>query len=323
MRMKVITAIMVTLFLASIIAIAIPVGATPTKRRVPQDYATIQAAVNHANPGDTIVVYTGTYQETVTIQSNDHDIKLKGEGRPIIMDKPGGSLLYGVDLKGGAYNIEISGFEIKGFDEVDDAGIFGRSGARLSNIIIHNNTIHDNYNGIDFRAAPSLFPPGHSKLRISHNEICMNLEKGIFLLRVSNSTIDHNMIGQNTVGISVRIVSDLTIAHNKIFNNHRFGMRWAYVDNTKASHNKIEENGGRDGFRIVGTNTGNLIEHNKVLNNTGNGIYLMDNTKNNYLEYNHVLGNGDGVSTKDIQCENGVGSNAWKKNKYETATLLL
>ena len=322
MKTKVIAAIMVMLFLVSMTAIAFPASAIPTKRRVPQDYVTIQAAINHANPGDTIEVHKGTYPETVTIQSDDHDLKLKGEGNPIIMDKPGGSLLYGIDIRGGAYNIEISGFEIKGFDEVDDAGIYGRRGILMSNIVIHHNIIHDNYNGVDIGAASGLFPPGHSKLRISHNEIYMNLNIGIYLLRVSDSTIDHNEIYQNTVGISLRIASASTIGHNKIFSNHRFGMRWVYVDHTKASYNKLEGN-DKDGFRIVGTNTGNTIEHNKVLNNTGNGIHLMDNTKHNYLGYNHALGNGDGVSTRDIRCENGVGPNEWKKNKYETTTALL
>ena len=313
---------MTTLLLVSIAAVAVPVSATPTKRRVPDDYSTIQAAIDAANPGDTIEVYNGTYQETVTIRSDDHDLKLKGEEHPIIMDEPGGSLLYGIDIRGGAYNLEISGFEIKDFDEADDAGIYGRRGVLMSNIVIHHNIIHDNYNGIHIEAAQGLFPPGHSKLRISHNEICGNHFMGIYLWRVSDSTIDHNRIHQNTVGIRLRRVSDSTIDHNRIFNNLRFGMRWGFVSNTKASHNKIEGSGG-DGFRIVRTSTGNSVEHNRILNNTDNGIHLMDSTRNNDFRHNHALGNGNGISTKDIYCEGGVGPNAWEKNKYKTATLLL
>jgi len=239
-----------------------------------------------------------------------------------LTDKPDGSLLYGIDIRGGAYNIEISGFEITGFDDIEDAGIFGRRGILLGNIAIHNNSIHDNYNGIDIGAASGLFPPGHSKLHISHNEIYMNLDTGIYLLRISDSTIDHNEICGNTVGISLRMASDLTIDHNEVLNNHRFGIRWADVDNTRLSHNKIEES-GNDGVRIVGTNTGNTIEHNKVMCNTGSGIHLMDSTQNNALEYNHALGNGNGSSTRDIWCEPSVGPNTWEKNKYETATPLL
>ena len=322
MRTKAITAIVTTLLLASIAIITFPACATPASIRVPDDYSTIQAAVDAANPGDTIEVYNGIYQETVTIRSDDHDLKLKGEEQPIIMDKPEGSLLYGIDIRGGAYNIEISGFEIKNFDEVDDAGIFGRRGIFISSIVIHHNFIHDNYNGIDIEAAPGLFPPGHRELNISHNEICGNLFMGIYLWRVSDSTIEHNKIHQNTVGIRLREVSDSTVDHNKIFNNLRFGMRWGSVSDTEASHNKIEGS-GVDGFIIVGTSSGNSVEYNMILNSTDNGIHLMDSTKNNDFRHNHALDNGDGVSTKDIYCDDGVGPNTWENNKYETATALL
>jgi len=322
MRIKVITAVVTALLLASIAAVAVPARATPTTRRVPYDYSTIQAAVDAADPGDTIEVYGGIYQETVTIRPDDHDLKLKGEEQPIIMDKPGGSLLYGIDIRGGAYNIEISGFEITNFDEVDDAGIFGRRGIFINNVVIHHNFIHDNYNGIDFGAAPDLFPPGHREFSISHNEICGNLFMGIYLWRVTDSTIEHNKIHQNTVGIRLRTVSDSTIEHNKIFNSLRFGMRWGDVSNTKASHNKIEGT-GVDGFIIVGTSSGNSVEYNMILNSTDNGIHLMDSTKNNDFRNNHALDNGDGVSTKDIYCDGGVGPNTWENNKYETATALL
>lgn len=300
MRIKVITAVVTALLLASITAFAFPAGATPTTRRVPDDYSTIQAAVDAADPGDTIEVYNGIYQETVTIRSDDHDLKLKGEEQPTIMDKPGGGLLYGIDIRGGAYNIEISGFEIKNFDEVDDAGIFGRRGIPISSIAIHHNIIHDNYNGIDIEAAPGLFPPGHKELNISHNEICGNLFMGIYLWRVSDSTVDHN----------------------KIFDNLRFGMRWGDVSDTEASHNKIEGS-GVDGFIIVGTSSGNSVEYNMILNSAENGIHLMDSTKNNDFRFNHALGNGDGISTMDIYCDGGVGPNTWENNKYETATALL
>ena len=47
----------------------------------PNNYSSIQSAVNDANPGDTVFVYNGTYYETVYIDKND--ITLLGEDKNI------------------------------------------------------------------------------------------------------------------------------------------------------------------------------------------------------------------------------------------------
>src|SRR5712664_3363414 len=53
-----------TLFLAG--TLAPPVRAASTIH-VPQDYLTIQMAINAASPGDTIIVNSATYQENLVI----------------------------------------------------------------------------------------------------------------------------------------------------------------------------------------------------------------------------------------------------------------
>src|SRR5262245_37847152 len=44
------------------------------------DFNSIQAAVNAAHPGDTIMVYAGTYHEQVTIPSKLNGLRLFGVG---------------------------------------------------------------------------------------------------------------------------------------------------------------------------------------------------------------------------------------------------
>lgn len=53
------------------------VGVSATLR-VPADYATIQAAVDAAAPGDTILISPGVYEEAVTIQGKA-DLTIKGD----------------------------------------------------------------------------------------------------------------------------------------------------------------------------------------------------------------------------------------------------
>lgn len=48
-----------------------------TIRRVPEDYPTIQKAIDHAKNGDTVLVSAGTYIEDIVI--SDKSISLIGE----------------------------------------------------------------------------------------------------------------------------------------------------------------------------------------------------------------------------------------------------
>ena len=57
----------------------VSVKASPGLIRVPYDYPTIQEAINHADEGDTIFVYNGTYSEPqVTLRK---PLQLIGENK--------------------------------------------------------------------------------------------------------------------------------------------------------------------------------------------------------------------------------------------------
>jgi hypothetical protein len=60
-------------------AFAIPFGFAQSTITVPDDYSTIQEAVDAANSGDTIFVRAGTYNETVTIRKDG--LTLTGENQ--------------------------------------------------------------------------------------------------------------------------------------------------------------------------------------------------------------------------------------------------
>jgi parallel beta-helix repeat protein len=88
-------------------------GDAPTRilRVAPEggDYSTIQAAVDAASPGDTIVVADGTYNEAVTIAKPSLTLRSENlHGARIV----GGPSRDGVRLKEGANYITIDGFDI-------------------------------------------------------------------------------------------------------------------------------------------------------------------------------------------------------------------
>jgi parallel beta-helix repeat protein len=80
--------------------------ASPTIIKVPQDYTTIQEAINHANPGDTVNVSAGTYYENLYIDKN---LALIGENRETtVLNGMGGG--YGIGAT--SVNVTITGFKI-------------------------------------------------------------------------------------------------------------------------------------------------------------------------------------------------------------------
>lgn len=109
---------------------------------VPDDHPTIQAAVNAASPGTTIVIRTGTYRESIVIRKDN--IRLVGAEEPGTVIIDGKEL---VDVTGihllNASRVEIRGLVVQNFDGFVGpgtgdyrAGILVEGGR--ANIIRHN-----------------------------------------------------------------------------------------------------------------------------------------------------------------------------------------
>lgn len=76
------------LLIASILTIVNPVSAATLEVGPGKTYTTIQAAIDSANPGDTILVYPGTYNEYVNINVPNITLRSAG-GRDVTIIGPG------------------------------------------------------------------------------------------------------------------------------------------------------------------------------------------------------------------------------------------
>lgn len=154
----------------------ISVSASPLTIKVPQDYSTIQEAINHANPGDTIFVYSGTYPENVVINKS---VSLVGENRDSTIINGGGT--------GSVIDVVSSYVSIQGFTIMNsgsgplDSGI--SIGLFRSNNISNNKIVNNNY-GI------SLYFSTNNM--VSGNDINSNSNYGIYLYNSNNNLIYHN-----------------------------------------------------------------------------------------------------------------------------------
>jgi len=220
------------------------------------DYTSIKEAVNHSNPGDTIEVYSGTYDEhNITI--TEDGISLIGmpyelgngndTGKPFIN---GRGLDNVISMK--ARNVTITGFHIEnkgGYWTI----IRIRWGA--DGCIISDNYL--SYSGNTIVGCDSNFS------KIINNTIRNAGQYGIFL-GYNYNNVSHNFIENCPRGICFWGGDRNTIIRNRISNSSEFGIDMAGATGNIFRFNTIENNAM--GLHINGVL--NRVEKNNFINNT-------------------------------------------------------
>ncbi len=175
---------------------------------VPDDYATIQAAIDSALDGSVIHVKSGIYHENLKINKS---ISLIGESYDSVIVDGNRSEGYRVPCRIHCSNVSVSGFTF--YDGLD--GIQLMSGVNDCNIS-GNQLINNQYGITADIGSSNIF----SRNIIDSTE----LGYGIYLTRCSNSIIQGNYIHSSAEGIAV--IDDLlspeqviTSRNNKIIGN--------------------------------------------------------------------------------------------------------
>lgn len=286
------------------------------------DYSKIQAAIDAAQPGDTIEVQAGTYRENLVIQK---PLALRGVG-PDRVTIDGGAA--GAEIPATTIEILASGVTVTGFTitntrpELQPVGVWINSG----DIHLQGNRIVDLDLGVEVI--------GHGKeVEIAGNEIS-NCKGGVGILSPDNPLIVGNVITGCDVGILLGFLpgeglggeTGATISNNTISRN-RFGIA-SYGAIADISHNLIEENSGPgivslfgssswtvtgntirgnggEGIRLLGDDIAILLQ-NTVVENGADGIILA--VKFAQVAGNSILANrGNGISVLSPQCEDAIG----------------
>lgn len=146
MKTKIVTGVMITLFLIGMVVTTIPAKAAPITVSPGES---IQDAIDGATSGDTISVESGTYNEALYI---DKTLTIKGLGTPIVKGSQSVTTNYGdrdaVIFVEGATDVLIEGLDIEGEDlgtiNTKNYGvIYEESNGVLKDCIISPNTISD------------------------------------------------------------------------------------------------------------------------------------------------------------------------------------
>ncbi|MBN1784465.1 MAG: right-handed parallel beta-helix repeat-containing protein [Candidatus Bathyarchaeota archaeon] len=217
---------------------------------VPEDYATIQEAVDAASDGDTVFVKSGIYNESVSI---DVAISLIGE------DPATTTIIGDMRLSGTVVLIRHHYVNITGFTIQPSSYSWTRRGVHLLHVSYCNvfgNVILNNEEGI--------WVYGCSTINITGNTVSGN-GPGILLECSPANLICCNFLRNNNLGVRFIASPNNTLCNNTIFNN----LHGLVVDSDGNSilDNIIEHNRA-SGIELLGVN--NILKSNKLNNNTLN-----------------------------------------------------
>lgn len=239
------------------------VGANPGDIWVPYDYATIQAAINAANPGDVIHVIGGPYAPIVVNKS----VSLVGESEATIEGK--GSVLAVVNVT--ANQVSFKNFKIRNAE--DGFGIL------LENRVfcyLENNQITNTLYGVSVVSS--------SNIRVVGNTIA-NVSYGVYLSNSSYNYILTNDVYARSTGISVSMLGYTGYSSSNLVSGNRVTGIYQFADGiiVDSQHNTICNNWinncGR-GIAVYPYSSNHLIYHNNFINNTRPAELYSEGTTN-------------------------------------------
>jgi parallel beta-helix repeat protein len=239
--------------------------------RVPDDYATIQAAVDAAQSGDTINVAPGAYCEHVVITKSNLRLHSAG-GRAVVNGDCVGKRGAGIHVMG-ASGVEIMGFTVEHFE-------YGFQLMSISGSQIHSNTVRAN-----------LTVPRTGVIAGSRGI-------GILLQNSTDTVVSENDLEENgRDGITLNGGSGNTIQANRLVDNNLEQGGCNLMVTGTASGNSVVENTitGTFGAGIMigpAAATGNAFAQNRIHGFGGPGIIAMAAASGNFIEQNDARGNG-------------------------------
>jgi len=219
---------------------------------VPDDYLTIQSAVDAATTGDTIIVRDGTYIENINLNKENLTVKSEnGADKTIIQAADSNNNVFKIT----ADYVTIDGFTIKG----GSSGVYigERAWLKVADYsTISNNNILGNNKGISLADVFWCSPYGWP----------------CFIDGSDGNLITNNVISNSNIGIElVRISNNNTIKNNNI-SNSSFGI-WLYESWGNKFTNNIISNNGR-GIQII-RGYSNIILDNTISNNSNYGFFFL------------------------------------------------
>jgi len=261
---------------------------------VPNNYTTIQAAIDNANPGDTIYVWAGTYYENIVVNKT---VTLIGNGSEDTIIDGGG---VGDVMMITADWVNVRGFKLINSGNGPSLPPYG--GIELydvENVTILNNNCSNNGNGINVKNSKknniinnTCYSNNYNGILIYHsdlNKLENNTYKwsilyyGIYLNMANSNNVINNTCIDCSHGIMVRS-SELNHLNNNICNSNDDMGIWIYTSNSNTIENSICNSNSLNGIKVESSRS-NIIANSTCGSNYYAGI-LLENSEENIVMNN-------------------------------------
>jgi parallel beta-helix repeat protein len=272
-----------------------PVPAEPQTITVPNDYPTIQEAINNAKSGDTIQVCSGTYYKNIVVNKS---LSIRGqEASDTIIDSTSGEATVTIT----APKVEISGFTI----QRSSSSGYGVLVSNTTEANITGNKISALYGGTTY-AVYLYYSPNSI---IMGNEL-LNVHTALFSQFSPNCTIMQNRINDCTIGVNLRWSGNSSYKGNnftifdcpfKVWGNNVSDYA-NYVDDTNLANgrpiyywvNRTSETVPTDAGAIILVNCVGITVQDLNLSDSGQCL-LLAFTSDSLIQRNVISGGTDGV----------------------------
>lgn len=301
------------------------------------EYTSIQAAVNAAHPGDTIRVYPGTYNESVTVNKT---LTLDGafagreaEARSGNAPNPNVDSIVQPPIAGAtgftlaANNITLDGFTVRGAKQ--NAGIY--TDPHFSGYQVLDNEVRDNTIGLYLHSSGTRVTVAEGNAFITNNVPgsasgnAIYSDQGLVNARiVDNYSLDNQNAGiLLTTGPTTGPNSDVVIEKNESIQDDAGIFLINTTDSVVSDNTVVKPN--FEGIRLDGGDQGVKVLGNQVRDGGGIGILVWDDTapnKNITVAGNRVTGFAeDGIALVDTTGQ-VVANNVTRHNARDGISLV-